>query len=997
MKLFNKVAAIAVGVMLATGVGAGIVLGNRELREANAVDYQALYEANFLEVDTHSYTMNKTFTLSTKSWTSSVSQVNSGVFYLGCNSTNASKGVLGGTDSGNPNNGGLWTAVDSILASTDAKYTSGTTHAYAMLFENSYSNVTKVSFGWSGGNNAFQVYLFGDTGSGYALLNSTNYATSGASVSGSVEWTGSATTYSKIAIVARPGTASTTATNKTLRASTFGIYQTASAQTTYTVTYADGGATGGSVPVDSNSPYHKDDVVTVLGNTGSLVKTDYTFQGWRYGDNTYTQGQTFTMPASNVTLTAVWYHNDTISAKESSYEIYTDATLNLSNCVTSSGDGTLSFDVPTVNYLTYDSSTTTITADSSRTGGPLTITAHKGSANCTFTVSVVTRPSTGTFTLFSGSLVPGDYVVYYNGYTLKAEISSNRFANISATPVNDKIDNPDALSIWKIAQSDSYWTLYNESVGKYAGGNTTKNQGALLSEITDYAKWSVDSSSESTTYDFVNYGRANGDSNTGNKYLRQNGTNGWACYADATGGAVSLYKLEDNRTITASRMTTGTVSASSGDSDWTLEGFSFEVQYDNEATWYEVNATYIVSENVPTINNNGTLDVTVTGTFGTASQTSNTIHATLTFINLYSISRLYDIEIALGSSYSELVTFDGIYMGESGGGFIVMNGAYGMMVYGSHDVSGYTEGETYLTVTGTLKNYNYLYEINNDSSLDFDVLTDATRKSHVGTPSTYVVTGSESSSTLYLANRKTSLSGTVYSIGGNTTAGTKATSGSNNTVLVTVGGNNVILYIKSAQATTDVADKIEVGEPITVEGFTTYFKSNNVATFEVMFTGIVDVDANYHTADFAKDLLKMTKGLCNSSYDGVTNNGSALTSIWTTLAGADYWLKVEANGEESSLINGTPDSTIVVPATDELIEAMSDADAIAAALYRYDYCTAKYSLTNFMSRTLTVSFSNRMAIMPTEASTAAAMVVVVVSAISVTAIGGFFLLKKKPF
>ena len=36
MKLFNKVAAIAVGVTLAAGVGAGIVLGNRSLQKAEA-------------------------------------------------------------------------------------------------------------------------------------------------------------------------------------------------------------------------------------------------------------------------------------------------------------------------------------------------------------------------------------------------------------------------------------------------------------------------------------------------------------------------------------------------------------------------------------------------------------------------------------------------------------------------------------------------------------------------------------------------------------------------------------------------------------------------------------------------------------------------------------------------------------------------------------------------------------------------------------------------
>lgn len=84
---------------------------------------------------------------------------------------------------------------------------------------------------------------------------------------------------------------------------------------TYTVTYAAGGATSGSVPVDASSPYTAGTSVTVLGNTGSLAKTGFNFNGWS-GDNgvgAKTAGQTFTMPSANVTLTAQWsaktYHD----------------------------------------------------------------------------------------------------------------------------------------------------------------------------------------------------------------------------------------------------------------------------------------------------------------------------------------------------------------------------------------------------------------------------------------------------------------------------------------------------------------------------------------------------------------------------------------------------------------------------------------------------------------------------------------------------------------
>ena len=77
---------------------------------------------------------------------------------------------------------------------------------------------------------------------------------------------------------------------------------------TYTITYDGNGATGGTVPTDSGD-YPEGAPVTVLGNTGDLVRTGHSFQGWNTkvdgtGD-TYTAGQTFTMGTANVTLRPV--------------------------------------------------------------------------------------------------------------------------------------------------------------------------------------------------------------------------------------------------------------------------------------------------------------------------------------------------------------------------------------------------------------------------------------------------------------------------------------------------------------------------------------------------------------------------------------------------------------------------------------------------------------------------------------------------------------------
>ena len=83
---------------------------------------------------------------------------------------------------------------------------------------------------------------------------------------------------------------------------------------TYTVTYDGNGSTGGSVPNDPAN-YEEGQLVTVLGNTGSLVKAGYSFVGWNTqtdgNGTTYTQGQEFAMGTANVTLFAKWTANPT--------------------------------------------------------------------------------------------------------------------------------------------------------------------------------------------------------------------------------------------------------------------------------------------------------------------------------------------------------------------------------------------------------------------------------------------------------------------------------------------------------------------------------------------------------------------------------------------------------------------------------------------------------------------------------------------------------------
>ena len=180
----------------------------------------------------------------------------------------------------------------------------------------------------------------------------------------------------------------------------------------------------------------------------------------------------------------------------------------------------------------------------------LTITdAGTQTKTVTLYMEVVADPEpTGTFERFTGTLEEGDYVLVANGTTdaLKNTITSNRFDCGTVEVAEDKIVNPDKSVIWHIAANDKYWTMYNEFATKYAGGTTSKNQGALLDDVTDLAKWTITVDGEGV-YTFENYGRSLQTSDSGNKFLSKNNQNAyWATYASGQKNPV-LYKKSDGK------------------------------------------------------------------------------------------------------------------------------------------------------------------------------------------------------------------------------------------------------------------------------------------------------------------------------------------------------------------------------------------------------------------------------------------------------------------
>ncbi len=210
----------------------------------------------------------------------------------------------------------------------------------------------------------------------------------------------------------------------------------------------------------------------------------------------------------------------------------------------------------TFNALNVEIKTSKATYSRSITG--ISKTFKKNARNrltINMSTAVRTVDTPDEYSEYTSALAEGDYVVYYNGYALKAAVSSNRMQNEAVTPTAGVIATNNASIVWHIAPSatDGYYTFYNAETGKYLAATSSNNQAQLLDSGTDdKALFSVTLSDGK--FDFVN--------KSNSRYLRQNGTSGWAMYSTSTGGAVSLY-YRDNRTeLTAPASVTAAINGS---------------------------------------------------------------------------------------------------------------------------------------------------------------------------------------------------------------------------------------------------------------------------------------------------------------------------------------------------------------------------------------------------------------------------------------------------
>ena len=182
--------------------------------------------------------------------------------------------------------------------------TKGTAQAAASTFTMGGAAVTLYAR-WT--INSYTVTFDANTGTGTMAAQSANYNVATALTANTLSKTGyTFTGWNTVA--GGGGTAYANSASYAFAASTT-LYAQWALIPTYSVTYNGNASTSGSVPTDGTT-YANGASVSVLGNSGSLAKTGYTFDGWNTAANgsgsARAAASTFAMGGGAVTLYAQW-------------------------------------------------------------------------------------------------------------------------------------------------------------------------------------------------------------------------------------------------------------------------------------------------------------------------------------------------------------------------------------------------------------------------------------------------------------------------------------------------------------------------------------------------------------------------------------------------------------------------------------------------------------------------------------------------------------------
>ena len=185
-----------------------------------------------------------------------------------------------------------------------------------------------------------------------------------------------------------------------------------------------------------------------------------------------------------------------------------------------------------------------------------------------------TTPLGDQYDLYTGTLVEGDYIIYYDGSAMKNTVDNGRLYYETVSPNDASIITDDATIVWHIAPSGEYWTIYSNDVQKYAASTGAKNKAQLLDNGNDdMSLWTV---SGTETYEFVNKKNTANSVNANLRNNKNSTTNyGFACYGTDTGGALSLYKKVDGPVTPSITVNPASVTVTAAETDGSL-GLTYE-------------------------------------------------------------------------------------------------------------------------------------------------------------------------------------------------------------------------------------------------------------------------------------------------------------------------------------------------------------------------------------------------------------------------------------
>ncbi len=308
--------------------------------------------------------------------------------------------------------------------------------------------------------------------------------------------------------------------------------------TKYGITFAGGDGTTGTAPTMERT--QAGSTITLPANT--FEKTNYVFAGWNDGTNTYAEGAPYTMPANDVTFTAVWQTPKTITfvpnnGSAQSEETYAPgAQITLPTPVKTASVGSYTFagwDDGTSTYAGGASYTVTdsktLTAQWTYVGGtgslPMVESIYWKAASTSDTANgTATKNPVGGKYLYRYS---EGYAVYY------AKFDISGLKNVTDAEFKlfiQKVNNQSDLTFYEISE-----TAYNNAFGSVttsgvsfakanlpetgtrivqtrviASGNATSNVGYFVNPSTDMTTWLAGKVASGENYIYLKITNASG-------------------------------------------------------------------------------------------------------------------------------------------------------------------------------------------------------------------------------------------------------------------------------------------------------------------------------------------------------------------------------------------------------------------------------------------------------------------------------------------------------